>query len=74
MSSARVRSLRIRSRLQKKTAIAAAIGTATASRLIRSISQSLEERRVRLLDGLQRDPLGRVDAGTTRILDLVVGR
>src|SRR5260370_40315716 len=73
MSVARVRSLRMRSRLQKKTAIAAAIGTATASRLVRSMYQSLEQGRVGLLDGLQGDPLGRVDAGAARILSLVVG-
>src|SRR2546428_4793797 len=63
VSVALVRSLRIRSRLQKNTAIAAAMGSATARRVMRSI-ESLEQRGVRLMHGLQGDPLGRIDAGT----------
>src|SRR5216684_1114691 len=52
-----VRSLRMRSRLQKNTAIAAAMGTATARRLARSIVLG-EELRERLLDERQRHPFG----------------
>src|SRR2546428_8556666 len=72
VSVALVRSLRIRSRLQKNTAIAAAMGSATARRVMRSI-ESLKQRGVRLLHGLQGDPLGRIDAGTGGVLGLVGG-
>src|SRR5438445_5487193 len=53
------RSLRTRSRLQKNTAIAAAMGTATARRLTRSMVLG-EELRERLLDERQGHPFGRV--------------
>src|SRR5450759_3550698 len=62
-----IRSLLMRSRLQKKTTIAAAIGTATITRGGRFMARLLKKRRVGGLDDLQRHALGRRYRRTPRI-------
>src|SRR5258708_7267288 len=63
-----IRSLRIRSRLQKKTTIAPAIGMATMTRGGRfMVPRSLEKRRVGRLDHLERHSLGCRNGGACRV-------